>query len=122
MGVQSYAVLYKDHSTQTLVSEAKCSGLKMSYFTTSDIDYSTYSAALRQLLDSSLAPAARTKSLAMQKWQNPRKQITPGTQTVSVVRKARSVFSSNLLSRRIVNVNSQSYVTKPYGFLPAGNK
>jgi hypothetical protein len=118
IGVQNFAVLYKDRTSEQIVSEAKCSGMKMSHFTTGDLDYSTYSSAMKQLFNQALAPPPRTSLLGVQKWPNQRTYITPagGQDTVRVVRKARSVFSSNILSRRVLDVNGYSFATKPYGY------
>jgi hypothetical protein len=112
VGVMNYGVLYKDKHNN-VISEVKCSGLTMCHLTTADIAYSTYSDALRVLINEELGHKRST--LKSKKWMS-RRTIVSKTGSVHVLRQSRSVFNRNLLSRRILNLSSDQFETKPYGY------
>jgi hypothetical protein len=112
VGVSNYSVLYQ-HDGKT-VSEAKCSGLKMSHFTTKELNYDVYYRAVNALVHDKLFDSRR--------YQQVRKKTDTKTVSTGYVRRPRKIFSRNVLSRRPIIKQQDNFVTRPYGYiLPTSN-
>lgn len=111
LGVNNYAVLYENPQDRTLSSEAKCSGMTMSYLVTNELNYNVYLEAVNQLVSDKL--------FTSKKYTQIRKRTDAKTVTVGYVRRRQSIFSRNVLSRRaIIRDDKCSFVTRPYGWIP----
>jgi hypothetical protein len=109
LGVNNYSVMYQQE--ELTVSQAKCSGLVMSSFTTNELTHDVYSQAVYQLVNDKLF------DLKSRKCQQVRKKIDAKTVSVGYVRRPRSIFSRNILSRRIILKQQDNFVTRPYGYV-----
>ena len=111
MGVCNYAVLYRESNQGQLVSEAKVSGLTMSHCLTEKLNYSVYLEAVNTMINDNIADS-KTKL-----YSQVRKKTDPKTMSVTYCRRRQSVFSRNVLSRRVlVRELKNCFVTRPYGW------
>ena len=107
MGIYNYSVLYEGDNNE-MVSEAKCSGLTMTHLVTTELTYSVYSDAVHTLIKNKLFDFRQIKYAQIRK-KTDLKNVTTG-----YVRKERSIFSRNVLSRR--KLVKDSFETIPYGW------
>lgn len=111
LGCNNYSISYSSGKDETLTSEAKCSGLTMSSFLTSELDFKVYSEALAQLVKDN-----KSFNLTAKKYSQIRRKTNIKTISTGYVRKPQVVFSKKILKRRALLVAEAQYVTTPFGY------
>lgn len=111
MGVCNYAVLYREEGQDQLVSEAKASGLTMLHRLTGGLNYAVYLEAVHAMINDKIFNS-KTKL-----YSQVRRKSDKQTMSITYARRRQSVFSRNVLSRRvIVRELKNHFATRPYGW------
>lgn len=107
MGVHNYSVVLRGQDNK-LFSQAKCSGLTMTHTVANELNFDTYVEAVNNLAREKLFDFKEKKYVQVQRKTDLRK-VTTGR-----IRKHKSIFSRNVLCRRIFL--QDSFKTVPYGW------
>lgn len=108
LGINNYCVTFTSPDGNT-ICEVKVSGLRLSHFLTSSLNFDLYTLMAERLFNDKLF---NFKSFSC---YNKRRKIDSKTLSNSFVMRKQSIFSRNVLARRVVI--PEDYESKPYGYV-----